>query len=196
MSHQQAFIKLLSHPTSQPHAIQQVLACATLQDNACLSLCYQLLGNPAELRLPEKAPAERADALWQHTCCEVFVRRDGENAYREFNFSPSGQWAAYSFVNYRMDRSEINLPTAPQINVRSNNKGVFVDILLPANALQKGSNPLLLALSVVVEEQAAHGSNHHTYWALCHPGLQPDFHHPASFTLLIDTPPLHSESTA
>ena len=48
-------------------------------------------------RLPNR---DRADDLWRTTCFELFVAGEG-TAYREYNFSPSGQWAAYDFDDYR-----------------------------------------------------------------------------------------------
>ena len=41
------------------------------------------------------------DDLWQHTCFELFIGAKNDAEYYEFNFSPSGEWAAYEFRNYR-----------------------------------------------------------------------------------------------
>ena len=51
-------------------------------------------------------PAEgRAPELWKTTCFEAFLRAKGEEAYREWNFAPTGNWAAYDFKRYRKGRT-------------------------------------------------------------------------------------------
>jgi hypothetical protein len=49
---------------------------------------------------------------------------------------------------------------------------------LPA-AFDLGPGPWELAVTMVVEEHDGRQS----FWALAHPGPEPDFHHPDSFTL-------------
>ena len=55
----------------------------------------------AALRLPEPRPAVRTDGLWRHSCFEAFIGHGGARDYWEYNFSPSGAWAAYHFTGYR-----------------------------------------------------------------------------------------------
>ena len=69
-------------------------------------LSYTLTGDINALVLPAKSEPGRADDLWQTTCFELFLRGEGA-AYREYNFSPSGEWAAYAFDSYREGRREI-----------------------------------------------------------------------------------------
>src|SRR5207253_6068780 len=64
------------------------------------------VGAPANrFVIPEDEPG-RADDLWQTTCFEAFLRRPGEESYREWNFAPSGQWAAYDLAAYREGRAD------------------------------------------------------------------------------------------
>ena len=51
----------------------------------------------ARFKMPEGEPG-RADELWQSTCFELFLRTPSEENYAEWNFAPSGQWAAYAFT--------------------------------------------------------------------------------------------------
>ena len=44
---------------------------------------------------------QRTDGLWRHTCFEAFICRRATGEYWEYNFSPSGAWAAYQFSGYR-----------------------------------------------------------------------------------------------
>lgn len=134
------------------------------------------------LRLPDARPAEAADELWRHTCCELFVRAAGEAAYREFNFSPSGQWASYRFSAYRIrDVSRPNhiLP-APRIEFASSADGWTLRARLAAAALPKAAAAQIeLGIAVVLEAADASLS----YWALRHAAARPDFHHSESFVL-------------
>jgi len=149
-----------------------------------LSLRYRLHGDRRRLRLPAPAGAGPADGLWQHTCCEFFVAVPGAAAYREFNFSPSGQWAAYSFRAYREpDEGPPVITTAPSLIVRRFDAGVELTATLPAAALPAAER-LTCGLAVVVED----GDGSLSYWALQHPAARPDFHRRDGFTLLVDLP--------
>jgi hypothetical protein len=134
------------------------------------------------LRLPAPlAGAGRADELWRHTCLEVFVAGRGSSEYREFNFSPSGEWAAYAFTAYRAGMTFPELPCGPTLCWQRAADQLELSATLPAAALPAEAAGLRLALSAVIEEQSGTIS----YWALKHPARQPDFHHPEYFALEI-----------
>jgi hypothetical protein len=150
------------------------------------SLRYELRGETAELRIPEPLPPSQADGLWQHTCFEAFVALRSEPAYREFNFSPSGQWAIYAFSEERMrdltaEAALQHMP--PVITWNSTPAGCALQAWLPAAAWPEPSTarPLQMGLSAVT--QRLDGSVCH--WALHHPRPQPDFHHRESFVLTV-----------
>ncbi len=132
------------------------------------------------LQPPEGAVPQRRDGLWRHTCCELFIAAcSAESAYLEFNFSPSGDWAAYAFDAPRQGMRPFlwQGSAAPRIRMRS--AGVSphrlrVEVELPA-PLPAGE--FRLAPTVILETSA--GISH---WAARHPGGQPDFHHPAGFS--------------
>jgi hypothetical protein len=130
--------------------------------------------------LPAPIPGGgRADELWRHTCFEVFVAEQGSTAYREFNFSPSGEWAAYAFTAYRVGMTPLQLDSPPQISWQQTIGRLELVAILPADMLIAAEGAMRMALSAVIEEQ----SGTITYWALKHPAGQPDFHHPESFAL-------------
>jgi hypothetical protein len=141
-----------------------------------LALCYRLGAAPNALCLPAPRSPAFADGLWQHTCCELFVAVDAKK-YREFNFSPSGEWAVYDFAGYR-ERIGSPIPVAPQISLAQASDAVDLRVLIPA-ALLPGGAALQVGLTAVLE--AADGSK--TYWALAHAAAQPDFHLRQSFAL-------------
>ena len=123
--------------------------------------------------IPEPAEPARADGLWQATCFEAFLRADGEEAYREWNFAPSGRWAAYDFTGYRegMALAEV---AEPYIRLEDN----FTWIALGATIAVPADSQWQLGLSAVLEE--ADGTK--SYWALAHPAAEkPDFHHADCF---------------
>ena len=107
-----------------------------------------------------------------HTCFEAFAMRAA--GYREFNFSPSTEWAAYDFDGYRAGMRNADV-LAPRIEGRHGQEHyeLFVAFDLPGEA------PWRLALTAVIEE--ADGVK--SYWALKHPPGKPDFHHVDGFVL-------------
>ena len=127
-----------------------------------LSFHYRIEGRIEKLRLP----ARGMQPLWQHTCCEAFVARPGSPAYQEFNFSPSGDWAAYAFTAYRQGAPS-ELPD-PGIVLRTSDESLELQA-----SVSVAPGPLRLGLSAVVEEHDGTRS----YWALCHAPGKPDFHH-------------------
>ncbi len=50
------------------------------------------------------------DYLWEDTCLECFLGKQGEKAYIEINASPTGHYAVYQFSDYRTPNS---LPPTP-----------------------------------------------------------------------------------
>lgn len=175
-------VPLCRHPDTPCRAIEQIDVTITPLADGSLSFDYRLHGNTAALAIPPEQTPGAADGLWQHTCCEAFIARPDEPAYGEFNFSPSGQWAAYRFSGYRQRsdwQAAANL--APGITVFKNADELHLRATLPAELLPQphpGGN-LQLALSCVIE--AADGNR--SYWALTHPPGQPDFHQRSNFTL-------------
>ena len=138
--------------------------------------------DPGVLRLPDARPAEAADELWRHTCCEVFAGAAGDPAYLEFNCSPSGQWARYAFSDYRVrDVSRTNAATqAPRINFTADAQGWTLAARLDAAALS-GVEVGRIELGLAVVLEAADGGL--SYLALRHAAAQPDFHRRESFAL-------------
>lgn len=130
------------------------------------------------LRVPATGVPLRCDGLWRTTCCELFLGMGDGAAYREFNFSPSGAWAAYDFIDYRVPAA--NLPEGPPPTIRSRADGLALQVDVELDAAWRVFAPgAMLGLSVVTE--AADGGL--AYWALRHPAARPDFHDAASRTL-------------
>ena len=139
-----------------------------------LHIRYELEAPLDRLRLPAAGPFRPGEKLWQHTCFEIFVS-PGMPAYREFNFSPSGEWAAYSFSQYRDGEPVSGGVDSLAARIRPDHLEIEAAIRCP-----KGN--LKVALSAVIEDREGPLS----YWALRHPPGNPDFHHPDGFVLPLD----------
>jgi hypothetical protein len=161
---------LQRHPAT-PAGVALSLAVQVHVDETEWVLQYRLLGPMAALRIPLNASTGPADGLWQHTCFEAFVGAEGEAAYREFNFSPSGQWAAYRFQTERVRDTAADV-TQPALHVSTTTDELQLTARLPVASLPAGP-VVALGLCAVVEEADGRLS----YWALAHPKDRPDFHH-------------------
>jgi hypothetical protein len=179
---------LLPHPVSERGASQdlvQELSVAVARTGPDqLKLTYRLSGDLAALRLPEPRPAVRTDGLWRHSCFEAFLGHAGANDYWEYNFSPSGAWAAYHFTNYREGMAPHMRGAAPGIAVHAGSETVELAATVDLSWLTRSPSGvgLRLGLAAVVEDRARVLS----YWALKHPAEKPDFHHADSFVVELD----------
>lgn len=140
-----------------------------------LELVYRAQGDIARLLVPASADAERTDGLWASTCFELFAKAAGGEAYCEFNFAPSSQWAAYAFDGYRAGMRKLALET-PEIEVAATDDVFEVRVAVEASVLRAGAH---LALTAVVEETSGAKS----YWSVRHAAGKPDFHHAESFAV-------------
>lgn len=147
------------------------------------AFAYHLLGDLAALRLPPTANAVAADGLWQHTCCEAFLANANGTEYREFNFSPSGQWACYGFADYRQRDMGFVPEAAPTIDFLRRDDGFQLHSFIPASLLPPCPR-LNVGLTAVIE--LADGTK--DYWALAHTAERPDFHLRQTFTLSLSRP--------
>ncbi len=172
---------LRPHPDSVCDALRAVQVDVAREPGNVLRLDYVASGRIADLLVPAEAPPQRADRLWEHTVFEVFVRRPGEEGYVEFNFAPSGAWAAYRFTSQRRGMSNLTefdaMPMTLDLGMSSLSLGVTLRLgMLPDFA---DGGPWSVGISTIIEE----GNGRKSYWALAHPQGKADFHHPDSFAL-------------
>jgi hypothetical protein len=166
---------LTRHPDSRCDAVDQI-AVEVERQRGRLTLNYRVTGRIADLRVPSVRQPLRIDELWRFTCLEAFLRAGAEEAYLEFNFSPSTAWAAYRFESYREGMSSADAALALEV---SSGSGVF-RMRAVLNRLPS-DDPWHLGLAAVMEEKSGRKS----YWALAHPPGKPDFHHADGFALEI-----------
>ncbi len=152
-----------------------------------LALRYVVTGRIGALRLPPAAAPARGDRLWQHTCFEAFLRAPAAEAYYEFNFAPSRQWAAYRFAAYRDGMALAEELAAPELQVESSAEfyRLTASLLLSKAPILPKAAAWRIGLSAVIEETSGDKS----YWALAHPPGKPDFHHRDGFALELPPEP-------
>lgn len=165
--------ELVPHPESMPIAVSRVDAqLLRLPGSGELMARFRITGIE-RLVLPDFTGRGREDELWKRTCGEVFLAGAG-TGYREFNFAPTGRWAAYDFGDYRKAVGDYEPFDIPEINIRTGDTMAVLDAKLHPRETDGFTRA---ALTMVIEEEGGHIS----YWALAHPGRQPDFHHPDGF---------------
>lgn len=190
-----AALPLLAHPAA-PCAEGLQLAVMLAPEGDGWRLRYTLTGDLSTLTIPESLPPGPADGLWQHTCFEAFVGATGSAAYREFNFSPSGQWAAYRFSAERVrDPATESTDHPPAIACERTAHALVLSVWLPPALLPAPEDlaSLKIGLNAVIEAHDGQPS----YWALHHPRAErPDFHHAGGWTHRLHPAPSVLQSPA
>jgi hypothetical protein len=173
------------HPDWRCRAAARIEVDVARPDAGLLELRYAVTGAIDQLRLPARTNRARADELWKHTCFEAFVRGAAGEDYCEFNFAPSGQWAAYRFAGYRDGMKPISEIDAPLIEVRSAGERFEMDVSLDLGRVAElpRDAPWRVGVSAVIDETGGGKS----YWALAHPAGKADFHHGDGFVLNLPT---------
>ena len=169
-------VELICHP-QRPCAVSLAIGVSVERDAGQLALAYVLRGITIDLRIPTPASPVDPDRLWAHTCFEAFLARPGDDAYEEWNLSPSGQLAHYAFDAYR-----VRGPQPAATTVASRCELAAATLTLAARIPIGDDGPRVVGLTTVVQD--ARGGL--SYWALRHGPGQPDFHARATFALLVD----------
>jgi len=162
------------HPDAPAGAIHSIDAELERIDDGAVAI-FRVRGDISKLVIPSRAEPGRADNLWRTTCFELFVA--GEcTSYREFNFSPSGQWAAYQFVDYRSGMGEAYARIATEVYQENN------ILQFAAEIRTEFPNPAMVGLTAVIEEAGGIIS----YWSTAFAPGKPDFHAAGVRSLLLD----------
>ena len=169
-------LNLLPHPTTPTdlRVWASVEHAASFGAMATTNIWFGV-GAPAErFKVDASAEPARKDCLWQTTCFEAFLRSSGGDGYQEWNFAPSGDWAAYDFAAYREGMREADVASPPYIRMEDNLTWWTMGATIAVDAATRWE----LGLSAVLEQNDGSKS----FWALAHPdSAKPDFHHPDCF---------------
>src|ERR1700679_944044 len=122
------WIELARHPSTPAKGVRAI-AVLVRRSASELRLTFRLDGDIRRISVPSPSVPRIAKQLWQHTCFQPFIAVEGQRDYHEFNFAPSGEWAADSFSGYRNGPL---VPLAsdmlrPQIAVRSTDSRLELD---------------------------------------------------------------------
>ena len=172
---------LSRHRDSKGAAVAGVAAEIARDGRGSFALRFLLRGDAVALRLPERAAPRFADELWRTTCFEAFIKPVGDPGYYEFNFSPSGEFAAYRFAGYRSGMAPRPHLADPAISIETVAGGLDGAIApqLAWSGEEASARAWRVGLAAIVEE----ASGDKSYWALAHPAGAPDFHHPDCLAL-------------
>ena len=138
---------------------------------------FRLDGRVADIVLPASAPSVRTDDLWKTTCFEIFWQPVGGTAYREFNLSPSGRWAAYDFDSFREGMRDAPVD-AISLACSRGDGGLVLKAAIAADL----PTPAQVGLSSIVE----HRDGALQYWALAFGPGKAEFHSEATRQLIVD----------
>lgn len=150
------------------------------RDGDRLTLRYALSGPLQQLRIQEPgATPRRLDGLWQTTCLECFLARPADPGYWEVNLSPSGDWNIYRLDGYRQALRPESAAGAPSLRRLPGPQGLELAMTLPLPPPLATTAGLELGITAVIATRQGELS----YWALDHPGTEPDFHRREGFLL-------------
>jgi hypothetical protein len=177
------WIDLRCHRSTPTEALRTAKVLVRRSADAQLKFTFRLDGDLSRIRIPSPVVPHFAAQLWQHTCFEAFIAIDGQPSYHEFNFAPSGEWAAFIFSGYRNGGPLANEMLRPSIAVRSTDSQFELDAVVRLDCLS-AIHPrasLNIGLSAVIEAR-----DERSFWALRHSLDKPDFHDAAGFALRLE----------
>ncbi|HEY0148499.1 MAG TPA: DOMON-like domain-containing protein [Allosphingosinicella sp.] len=170
--------RLIAHPDAPPHALRSLEVDVRL-DGEEISVDFRADPREAVLMQPWREGL-RTDGLWETTCFELFIKPAGGEAYFEFNFAPSTDWAAYRLSGYREGLEPLSATLDFCVSAFPWAEVDLVSVDLDLGFLPAGK--ARLGISAVIEEV----SGRRSYWALAHGAGEPDFHNDACFALEVE----------
>ncbi len=174
---------LICHPATPASDVQSIKVIFARLEGNRFRAHYHVETRLDQIVRPAAAPSARTDGLWKTTCFEGFLRVPGCKAYIEYNASPSGQWAAYHFDDYRAGMTDLPVKIAPEIGNDASESHFALDVTYVLPDAWAGQ-ALLIGLSAIIEEAGGTKS----CWALAHPPGKPDFHHGDCFVCKLAAP--------
>jgi hypothetical protein len=174
---------LRCHPADAQDPVRSI-AVRVRRSGTVLDVQYRIEGEMDRVRIPARRSPRIAEQLWQHTCCELFLRVQAAEPYHEFNFSPSGEWAAYAFGRYRQGGLLKDAELDPQVHASATAETLELGATVRLERLSGSHADVRLALAIATVIETCDGSRSH--WAVAHLADKPDFHHPGAFALTID----------
>jgi len=179
------WLDIRCHPSTRSETVRAIAVLVRRSASAELQMTFRLDGDIPRIRVPSPGVPRIATELWRHTCFEAFIAVEGQPAYHEFNFAPSGEWAVYAFCGYRNGGPLANEMMRPHIAVRSTGSRLELDTLVRLDGLSAIHPRASLRIGLAAVIEASDGLS---YWALRHQADKPDFHDADGFDLQLDPP--------
>jgi hypothetical protein len=144
--------------------------------NSLLQVEFRLTGTLRAIAVPlQGGRPQRRNGLWQKTCFELFFAPAEADAYHEVNLSSTGHWNLYRFDGYREGMREEPADCLKCRVLPASETLVFrLEIDLARLGLEDQTLGVGACAVLLSKERTP------SYWALVHPGPQPDFHDPRS----------------
>jgi hypothetical protein len=158
--------KMILHPECPTGPVTAVSAAIQPTEQGCRAQ-FRLDGDMTAIKIPVHKSSSRQDNLWKTTCFEIFWQPDGGSYYREFNLSPSSQWACYDFDDFR--RNSRDAPVEAMAIACAHSDGA---LMLSADIASELPLPSRVALNAVVEDKLGNIQ----FWALAFQDGKPEFH--------------------
>lgn len=179
------WIDLKCHRATRSETVRAIQVLVRRPAGAELQMTFRLDGDIHRIWIPSPGAPRIATQLWRHTCFEAFIAVEGQPAYHEFNFAPSGEWAVFAFSGYRNGGPLADEMMRPHIAVRSAGSRLELDTLVRLDGLSALHPRASLRIGLAAVIEASDGLS---YWALRHPADKPDFHDADGFAVLLEPP--------
>ncbi|MEP5939024.1 MAG: hypothetical protein ABJ239_11910 [Erythrobacter sp.] len=157
---------LILHPDCKAGPITGICASIQPSEAGCRAQFF-LNGDVSAIKVPVHLPSSRQDNLWKTTCFEIFWQPDGGSYYREFNLSPSSQWACYDFDDFRRNSRDALVENIAIACAHSSDA-----LMLSADIASELPLPGQIALNAIVEDK----DGNIQFWALAFQEGKPEFH--------------------
>ncbi len=144
-----------------------------------LILRHVMTGAIESILMAEPEVPVRRMRLWETTCFECFFGVPGQDLYWEINLSTAGHWNVFRLDNYRSGlREELSIQALSILVDRS----VFsLETELDLSLLGIQDSEIELSVTAVIADKRGAMS----HWAVCHGGIEADFHLRNSFVIRI-----------
>src|SRR5258708_7418249 len=181
------WIDLRCHASTRTEMVHAIKVLVRRAASAELHMTFRLDGDIAQIKVPPPAIRRLGKELWRQTCFEAFIAMEGQSAYHEFNFAPSGEWCVYVLSSYRNGAPVADESLSPHIAMHSTDTRLELDAIVRLESLSEFHPGAVLHIGLSAVVEAIDGLS---YWALHHPADKPDFHNADGFALLLKPPGL------
>ncbi|MCX5965578.1 MAG: DOMON-like domain-containing protein [Cyanobacteria bacterium] len=142
-----------------------------------LILQYEMTGAIESILMAEREYPTRQMGLWETTCFECFFGVPGQDWYWEVNLSAAGHWNVFKLDGYRSRlREELAIE---ELTILIDRSAFSLEIQFDLSLLGLENSELELSVTAVMADKLDEIS----YWAVCHAGVEADFHLRDSFVI-------------